>query len=278
MCYVNHHDEAYQWAERRRLETHPTTGAAQLVVVHEKEELITIPTYVAEKGVASPLFVGVSKEKLLGFGIPVEWLDVVLRVSREDELLELADQLPGEAAESLLDLFINAKPMPRPSAAPGNDPFSHPDARRRFRAMGNLAELERAQAIREMVIRELDKPTEIRTCRSTFTAHYNKHRKKIHVSNLGTQPWLPIEALEFAFELVTSYGKAKKGSAQKGKLGDDNLPMDSVEGVVASKAFDKQSGDSVFRRITPIAGLLAHLGLARDDCDGYLKAVRQNAL
>src|ERR1035441_6663350 len=30
LCYVNHHDEAYYWAERRRLETHPNTGAAQL--------------------------------------------------------------------------------------------------------------------------------------------------------------------------------------------------------------------------------------------------------
>ncbi len=31
LCYVDHHDKAYQWAERRRLETHPATGAAQWV-------------------------------------------------------------------------------------------------------------------------------------------------------------------------------------------------------------------------------------------------------
>ena len=31
LCYVDHHDAAYRWAERRRLETHPKTGAAQLV-------------------------------------------------------------------------------------------------------------------------------------------------------------------------------------------------------------------------------------------------------
>src|SRR5258708_1689608 len=31
LCYVGHHDDAYGWAERRRLETHPRTGAAQLV-------------------------------------------------------------------------------------------------------------------------------------------------------------------------------------------------------------------------------------------------------
>ena len=36
LCFVDHHDKAYQWAERRRLETHPTTGAAQLVEVRER--------------------------------------------------------------------------------------------------------------------------------------------------------------------------------------------------------------------------------------------------
>src|SRR5678816_3926390 len=25
LCYVNHHDDAYRWAERRKLETHPKT-------------------------------------------------------------------------------------------------------------------------------------------------------------------------------------------------------------------------------------------------------------
>src|SRR5512133_2435166 len=28
LCYVDHHDRAYSWAERRRIETHPKTGAA----------------------------------------------------------------------------------------------------------------------------------------------------------------------------------------------------------------------------------------------------------
>jgi hypothetical protein len=31
LCYVDHHDKAYAWAERRKLEVHPTTGAAQFV-------------------------------------------------------------------------------------------------------------------------------------------------------------------------------------------------------------------------------------------------------
>src|ERR1700731_3524552 len=46
LCYVGHHDKAYEWAERRRLETHPKTGAAQLVEIRETVKEIVIPTYV----------------------------------------------------------------------------------------------------------------------------------------------------------------------------------------------------------------------------------------
>ena len=35
LCYVDHHDKAYEWARRRKLETHPRTGAAQLVEIRE---------------------------------------------------------------------------------------------------------------------------------------------------------------------------------------------------------------------------------------------------
>src|SRR3990170_2052481 len=48
LCYVDHHDKAYDWAERRKLETHPKTGAAQLVVIREMVKEIVIPTYVEE--------------------------------------------------------------------------------------------------------------------------------------------------------------------------------------------------------------------------------------
>src|SRR5919106_1330081 len=46
LCYVDHHDEAYRWAERRKLETHPKTGAAQLVEIRETVQEIIVPTYV----------------------------------------------------------------------------------------------------------------------------------------------------------------------------------------------------------------------------------------
>lgn len=146
LCYVDHHDKAYQWAERRKLETHSKTGAAQLVEIRERVREIAVPTYVAEERPALPkaaLFESVSEDELLGFGVPVEWLEDV-RNADEDRLLEIADHLPAEAAEALLELATGGRPQ-RPTVAAGAvDPFDHPDAQRRFRVMVDADELSRA--------------------------------------------------------------------------------------------------------------------------------------
>ena len=54
LCYVDHHDKAYDWAERRKLETHPTTGAAQLVQIRETLQEIVVPVYVEAPPQTSP--------------------------------------------------------------------------------------------------------------------------------------------------------------------------------------------------------------------------------
>ncbi len=148
LCYVDHHDAAYRWAERRRLETHPKTGAAQLVEIRETVKEVTVPRYVEVGDLVSPkplLFMSLSAEELLSYGVPAEWLDDV-RKANEDTVLELADHLPSEAAEALLDLATGVKPQVTAPVAAGTDPFDHPDAQRRFRVMNNVAELELALA------------------------------------------------------------------------------------------------------------------------------------
>ena len=75
LCYVGHHDNAYQWAERRKLETHPKTGAAQLVEIRETVVEIPVAKYVEQQSAAKPrLFAKFSDDQLLGLGLPVEWL------------------------------------------------------------------------------------------------------------------------------------------------------------------------------------------------------------
>jgi mRNA-degrading endonuclease RelE of RelBE toxin-antitoxin system len=146
LCYVDHHDKAYAWGERRKLETHPKTGAAQFVEIRERVEEIAVPIYVEvaqPKPAKPPLFAGLTDEMLLSYGVPAEWLADV-RLANEDGILELADHLPGEAGEALLELATGGKPQaPQPVRA-GANPFTHPDALRRFRVMSDVEELERA--------------------------------------------------------------------------------------------------------------------------------------
>ena len=146
LCYVDSHDDAYRWAERRRLETHPTTGAAQLVELREVVQEIPVPVYVETQVSAPPkplLFANLPDGQLLGYGVPVEWLEEV-RAADEDSVLELAEHLPSEAAEDLLELAVGRTPQPSLFVTLGGDPFSHPDALRRFRVMRNVEELAEA--------------------------------------------------------------------------------------------------------------------------------------
>lgn len=176
LCYTGHHDDSYRWAERRRLETHPKTGAAQLVEIRERIEEIKVPKYVETGPEAKPpLFSNLKDSELLGYGVPSEWLADV-RTATEETLLELADHLPKEAAEALLELATGATPQPAVITAasfatvpplmarvditkqreletiaalseliaPTAKSFQHPDAQRRFRLIGSAEELERA--------------------------------------------------------------------------------------------------------------------------------------
>ena len=151
LCYVDHHDKAYDWAERRKLETHPKTGAAQLVEIRETVKEIIVPVYVETEQpaepestpVPAPLFADKTNDELLGYGVPAEWLDDVKKAT-EDTLLALTDHLPAEAAEALLELATGGKPRVLEPAMATENPFDHPDAQRRFRVMTNVEELERA--------------------------------------------------------------------------------------------------------------------------------------
>jgi superfamily I DNA/RNA helicase len=154
LCYVDHHDKAYEWAGRRKLETHPKTGAAQMVEIRETVKEIIVPVYVDE---AAPhgrkakagqetapalLFAGRSDDELLGYGVPAEWLADV-KAATSATLLALADHLPAEAAEALLEIATGGTPRVTLATALAT-PFDHPDALSRFRVMASVEELRRA--------------------------------------------------------------------------------------------------------------------------------------
>jgi hypothetical protein len=94
VAYVGHHDDAYGWAERRRIEAHPRTGAVQIVEVRERvEDVAPPPTFdfvfpEPVKGkqpapAAPALFAFLDDDALLSIGVPADWLADV-RAASED--------------------------------------------------------------------------------------------------------------------------------------------------------------------------------------------------
>lgn len=150
LCHVDRHDAAYQWAERRRIERHPRTGAAQLVEIEEVSRRETVAPGASAPGAGVPdgelgpaLFEDRSEDELLSWGVPSDWLARVRAVD-EGGLFDLLERLPAEAAEALLSLAAGEEPVAAPATAADTDPFDHPDAQRRFRAFTGRDELERA--------------------------------------------------------------------------------------------------------------------------------------
>lgn len=142
LCYVGHHDKAYDWAERRKLDVHPKTGAAQLIEIRETVQEIFVPVYKQAENPPKKLFASLSDNELLSYGVPEEWLEDV-KEATDQTLFLLIDHLPSEAGEALLEIATGNKPI-IPKILANVSPFTHPDAQRRFRAMHDIQELERA--------------------------------------------------------------------------------------------------------------------------------------
>lgn len=145
LCYVDHHDDAYDWAERRVFETHPTTGALQIVELVERvEEIAPAPAQAdlveqAEAPAPPPApLADVAEEDLLKHGIPPRWI-APLREASEARALDLAEHLPAEGAEAVLSLLAGDVPV-----IDGIGAGTSADEQRRFRVVEHVEELEKA--------------------------------------------------------------------------------------------------------------------------------------
>jgi hypothetical protein len=163
LVYVDHHDSAYAWAERRRIETHPRTGAVQIVEVRERVEEAAPDLFAAPAAEgpapAHALFAALSSEDLLAIGVPADWIDPI-KAASEERFFELSGHLPAEAAEALLEYAATGRLAPPVKSlfaveveTPAEPPpfrmlepaaFEHPDAQRRFRRIETEAELRAA--------------------------------------------------------------------------------------------------------------------------------------
>lgn len=110
LLYVDHHDQAYRWAENRKLSINPVTGAMQLVVLERvtQEEPAAAPAPVpapaavpATQSVPEPMFAALGDRELLSLGVPEESLASVRTIRSDEQLDAMQAVLPVEAYEGL---------------------------------------------------------------------------------------------------------------------------------------------------------------------------------
>ncbi|MGF6809558.1 hypothetical protein OKW30_004684 [Paraburkholderia sp. Clong3] len=115
LLYVDHHDDAYRWAENRKLTINPVTGAMQLVSVENLAQEATVPApgvallgesaaadaTAAEATAVQQLFAHLADRELMSLGVPEELLATVRSIDSEAQLDSVQVKLPMEAYEGL---------------------------------------------------------------------------------------------------------------------------------------------------------------------------------
>ena len=113
LLYVDHHDQAYRWAENRKLAINPVTGAMQLVVVESvmQEASVKEPAHATEAAAPTvtpaarvhvePMFASLGDHELLSLGVPEDSLASVRAITSDEQLDAMQAMLPVEAYEGL---------------------------------------------------------------------------------------------------------------------------------------------------------------------------------
>ena len=94
LLWVDHHDEAYQWAARKRCEVNPKTGAIQVFDVQSMVEKVSVPDKVA-------LFALAKDDELLKLGVPEIQLDFVRSFISKEDFYKAEQSMPHDAYEHL---------------------------------------------------------------------------------------------------------------------------------------------------------------------------------
>lgn len=98
LLWVDHHDEAYRWAEKKQCLIHPETGSIQIFDV-DTESLPQQHQDFSEPH--RPIFEKFKDRELVRLGVPLDLLPLVRSVSSSEEFDQLAGRLPQEAYEAL---------------------------------------------------------------------------------------------------------------------------------------------------------------------------------
>ena len=107
ICYVDHHDAAYAWAEKRALKFDDDT---EEVLLYEWPVGNECP-FVKEKAERkNPIFRKLSDDDLRWYGVPDEWNPIVREITDADQILDLMEAIPESACEALMTYAEGKRP------------------------------------------------------------------------------------------------------------------------------------------------------------------------
>ena len=161
MLYIDHHEQAYFWAARRKVEINPNTGNLQVFTVQEQELVVPEqPAMVAKPG----LFDAIRDRQLIQLGVPEEALSLVrsMKIEADLEAARLNEQIPADVHDGLFMLMAGAsfeeafnEVIPAITQQVDTDDFAAALARPESRACFVVAENE--EALQEVLNQSLEK-------------------------------------------------------------------------------------------------------------------------
>lgn len=151
LLWVDHHDKAMAWAEKKRCVIHPDTGCLQ-VITSAPAELVPAPPEPASRAAPAPkpaktkrpepLFAAFSDEELTSVGLPPELLPLARALTTAAELDANSGQLPPDAFEALFFL-ATGEPIEAVRQSLGIDTTGEVDTEDFEAALDNLSTMRR---------------------------------------------------------------------------------------------------------------------------------------
>ncbi len=103
LLWVDHHDDAYDWAQRKTCIVNAESGALQIIDV-EEAKAATAELSQRHAATTPGRFQAVKDKHLMRLGVPQILLPAIRRVVTDDDVEELLPHLPREASDALLML------------------------------------------------------------------------------------------------------------------------------------------------------------------------------
>lgn len=162
MLYVDHHDDAYSWAAKRKIEINPNTGSLQVYTVEEStlDSTPDVHTDHAQPG----LFDAIRDRQLLQLGVPEDSLSLVrqMKIEADLETALINEQIPKDVHDGLFMLMAGAtyeeaydEVVPAAPEVVDTEDFSTALTRPESQAIFTVAENE--EALQEVLNQSIEK-------------------------------------------------------------------------------------------------------------------------